>query len=64
MDFEQWLDQNAEWIADAFAKSNDAKAIKDILVRINKLWRTQADQQLAWREDTKRLAERISNLSD
>ena len=62
MDFGKWMDQNAERIAAAFAKSDDPKEIVEALKHINQLWRTYAEQCLGWQEDTNLLTERINDL--
>lgn len=62
MDFEKWMERNAERIAMAFARSDDPKKIVEALLHINQLWRTYAEQRIGWQDDTNLLIERMNDL--
>lgn len=62
MNFDKWMEQNTEWMASSFAKSNDPKAIRDVLRKVNQLWDTQLQQTMGIQEDIRILARMVNAL--
>jgi len=62
MNFDKWMEQNTEWIAISFAKSNDPKAIRDVLQRVNLLWGTQLQQALGTQDGIRLLSRMVNDL--
>lgn len=63
MNFQEWMAQNTEWMASSFAKSNDPKAIRDVLRKVNLLWETQLQQTLGMQEDIRIVVRMIDELT-
>ena len=60
--FPEWIKQNEEWMAAAFAKCDNPKAIHQVLRKLNSLWEAELERTLHADSDNRDLARLVNNL--